>query len=220
MVVNLIRELSWQLLEETDANPVTVYLLEAVDEPVPPSSVARRGGNPIGISRENWPLFKNRPMEHLITLDLEAMPALKTDILVNARAVALFVSDRMDNQAFEPGTQETMIISLLQDDIDNGEPSFILRKNEEQASAYNIIPVLVPEAVFDNSGEYEEDHPLEKLKNAIFSKSYAAGRPLWLQREEHDGHFLFQFDESLIDLNLGDEGVMYVFTDTAFWQCL
>lgn len=28
-----------------------------------------------------------------------------------------------------------------------------------------------------------------------------------------------QFDEGFVDVNLGDMGVMYVFEDSAFWQC-
>lgn len=28
-----------------------------------------------------------------------------------------------------------------------------------------------------------------------------------------------QFDESFVDINLGDMGIMYVFADGGFWQC-
>ena len=48
----------------------------------------------------------------------------------------------------------------------------------------------------------------------------ALGFPIWLQGDEDSGgEFLFQFDEALAYTNLGDSGVMYVFDDTAFWQC-
>lgn len=33
------------------------------------------------------------------------------------------------------------------------------------------------------------------------------------------GGFLLQLDEAFCPINLGDQGVMYVFGDTAFWQC-
>lgn len=46
----------------------------------------------------------------------------------------------------------------------------------------------------------------------------ALGAPLWLQGDEYDGEFVMQFDESFLDINLGDSGIMYVFADTAFWQ--
>ena len=45
------------------------------------------------------------------------------------------------------------------------------------------------------------------------------GSPLWLQDSEHWGFLLMQFDEGFVDINLGDSGVMYVFSDTQFWQC-
>ncbi|MBA3545927.1 MAG: hypothetical protein H0T76_05560 [Nannocystis sp.] len=59
------------------------------------------------------------------------------------------------------------------------------------------------------------------LGSAIYGASArAGGSPIWLQGEEHDdGGFLLQFDESFANVNLGDCGVMYAFTDTQFWQC-
>ncbi len=68
------------------------------------------------------------------------------------------------------------------------------------------------------------DEPGEPKLRALWSKlydagAYAGGQPMWLQYPEHEGHFVLQFDESFIDINLGDAGVMYVFADTAFWQC-
>lgn len=40
-----------------------------------------------------------------------------------------------------------------------------------------------------------------------------------MQEEQHGGALIAQFDRSFVDINLGDMGVMYVFEDTAFWQC-
>lgn len=45
------------------------------------------------------------------------------------------------------------------------------------------------------------------------------GPPMWLQDEACFGEFLMQFDEQFVYMNLGDMGIMYVFADTAFWQC-
>jgi hypothetical protein len=33
------------------------------------------------------------------------------------------------------------------------------------------------------------------------------------------GEFVMQFHDGFCDVNLGDKGVMYVSTETAFWQC-
>lgn len=37
--------------------------------------------------------------------------------------------------------------------------------------------------------------------------------------EGGEAGFLMQFDESFVPMNMGDSGVMYVYTDAAFWQC-
>lgn len=47
----------------------------------------------------------------------------------------------------------------------------------------------------------------------------AGGSAIWLQGNEYDGEIIMQFDNCLVDMNLGDGGIMYVFKDTAFWQC-
>ncbi len=66
----------------------------------------------------------------------------------------------------------------------------------------------------------EQESPRRRLRGAIYGASArAGGSPLWLQGDEHDGDFLLQFDESFADVNLGDCGIMFVFTDTQFWQC-
>lgn len=220
MSVELIHRLTSKVLETTDTNLLTVYIVEAIDQEPTATTVARIGGVPIGITPMTWPRLNGLPMEHLLTLDLDEMPELKIDALTNARAVALFIGDRIENEAFEPHTSETILIALSQDDIEQGEPASVLRESTEPASSYQIIPVNVPESIFDEPEEYDdEENPLEQLRNAVFSASYAAGKPIWLQNDEYNGHFLLQFDEAFIDMNLGDAGVMYVFADTAFWQC-
>ena len=61
---------------------------------------------------------------------------------------------------------------------------------------------------------------LKELRSAIYNlPGRVGGEPLWLQSEEDGGSFLFQFDEALVPMNLGDCGIMYVFDDTAYWQC-
>jgi hypothetical protein len=53
------------------------------------------------------------------------------------------------------------------------------------------------------------------------SAGFVGGGPLWLQDGDPgvDPSFLFQFDESLASINLGDSGVMYVFEGGIDWQC-
>ncbi|MFT4564742.1 MAG: hypothetical protein ACI9BW_004512 [Gammaproteobacteria bacterium] len=67
--------------------------------------------------------------------------------------------------------------------------------------------------------ERSENDAVVKLNEAVQQYAMAAGKPLWLLSAEHDGDVLVQFGDSLVEMNLGDGGVMYVFKDTAFWQC-
>ena len=158
-------------------------------------------------------------MQHVLTLDLAALPALRTGELANVRAVALFVSDFEDNQAFRPYTQESTVILLSEVDIQQGEPHDILNQHQGEAQSYQIQPVTIPVGLFNIFGKSEKPGALRELKDLLYTTSYAGGKPLWMQGNEHDGHFLCQFDESFVEMNLGDAGIMYVFTDTAFWQC-
>lgn len=215
-----IQELASKFNDSPNQKSTTIYLLEATENLPQSNSVSRIGGKPIGLTPKTWPKFKRKYMEHLITLDLDEMPELKTGRLSDSRAIALFISDKIENEAFAPSTKETAIVILSEDDIKNGELSPTLRDNQLPQSCYKVTPVKVPLCVFDELPDDQEESELGKLKAALFSSSgYAGGSPSWLQYEEHEGHFLFQFDESLVDVNLGDAGVMYVFTDTAFWQC-
>lgn len=67
---------------------------------------------------------------------------------------------------------------------------------------------------------YDGDKDLRAVRSAIYS-AYAWGgpEPMWLQGDEYFGVFAMQFDEGFAYMNLGDSGIMYVFADTAFWQC-
>ena len=68
---------------------------------------------------------------------------------------------------------------------------------------------------------HAESGVLGELRGAIYQLgARALGEPLWLQGDEGGGAgFIMQFDESFVDINLGDMGIMYVFTDGGFWQC-
>lgn len=206
-----------QKVTKNGSPTTTVYLLKPGDSPLS-GSVARVGGDPTGVSNLNWPRLNGRPMDHLLTLDLEQMPVLRTGPLADARAVSLFIGDRIDNEAFSPGTEETAIVLLSEADVNRG-PSNPLRPAGAPARSLEITAVEVPLEVFRTPTE-PDDPELADLWGELFDASaYAGGGPIWLQQAEHEGQFLLQFDESFIDMNLGDAGVMYAFADTAFWQC-
>lgn len=77
--------------------------------------------------------------------------------------------------------------------------------------------LMVPTDIF---GWEAPNEALKAIRQQLFNCAYLGGQPLWLQSDEHHAPFIGQFDEQLApDLNLGDSGVMYLFEDTAFWQC-
>lgn len=216
MNVEKIAGLAREAVAESDSPATTIYLLRA-GGPASPSSVARVGGDPIGIDETDWPTCEDEPMDHLVTLDLEQMPALCVGPLAAARAVSLFISDRTFNEAFMPDNDEATIVVLTAADVGRGAvpPA---RPAEEPAAALEVTAVEVPPGVF-SAGEPGEPKLAALWAELYDASAYAGGQPMWLQSPEHEGHFILQFDEAFIDVNLGDAGVMYAFADTAFWQC-
>ena len=86
------------------------------------------------------------------------------------------------------------------------------------AAAIEVEAFEVPRAIF---GEGCEGELLQVRRIVYSSQGYALGEPLWLQGDDEgfDPDFLFQFDEGLCHINLGDSGVMYVFGRSIVWQC-
>jgi hypothetical protein len=195
----------------------TIYLLEAAKRKIK-DSCGRIGGKPIGITAETYPKFNGEPMEHLLTFDLRLTPLLQTGILEQIRAVSLFVSNSEDNEAYEPHTKESKVVLLSEEDVARGELENFAIVREFPVSTYKVLPVEVPEIIFTET--LDLDKPFDKLSIEVFNASgYAGKTPLWLQDVEHTGEFILQFSVDFINTNLGDTGEMYVFADTAFWQC-
>ena len=84
-----------------------------------------------------------------------------------------------------------------------------------------MTAVEVPRKVFAISHGDGEDPALHELRGLVYqARGRVLGSPIWLQDDAHPGSaFHLQFDEGFASVNLGDCGVMYVFDDTAFWQC-
>jgi hypothetical protein len=125
------------------------------------------------------------------------------------------VSSRDLNGASQPGTEESALVVLSAADLaaaggeDEGETA--------PPRAIRVVRVEVPVAAPAGAS----DGPLADIQRLVYRLgARALGSPLWLQSDEDPGSdFLLQFDESFVDVNLGDAGVMYVFVSTAFWQC-
>ncbi|MEM7605054.1 MAG: hypothetical protein AAF411_06825 [Myxococcota bacterium] len=189
----------------TDKWEVTMNTLEAREGDVSADAVDRIGGVPIGVSVKRWPVLAHlsEPMQHIITVDAGHF---EDGILPKGTAaVALFMWNPDENEAFEPATAATQVLFLSKDDLSAGEIDD--RPEGYDASREVEAAQLVVK---------EETGPFGELEEHI-------GRPIgWCQGpegEDEGGPFLFQFTESLIDINLGDAGTMYVFRDAAWWQC-
>lgn len=197
-----------QMVEQwyKDRWEVTLPVFEAGGE-LSPGAVDRLGGVPIGVTVDRWPRMTvgtiDEPMNHIVTVSkahfAEGLPQ-------GAAAVALFVWNPDDNEAFEPDTLGTRVVFLSEAQLAAGETSE--RPEGYDASREREGVALVVKTKTDTFAELGFDH---------------VGLPIsWLQSPEGQdeaGRFLFQFTEDLIDINLGDTGSMYVFENAAWWQC-
>lgn len=221
MSIEEIQHRAQVIIDAGLSDSVTAYLLENLESEPGDTDINRCCGTAIGVSLENWPERDGQKMEHAITLDLSSTPRLKAQFPANTAAVAVFVSSLDFNEAFEPGTDETAVLLLTDQDLARGVNAGAGPANDEsESSTFVAHEVMLPIEVFaEDIHERDEDDPVYELNEALCEFSMAGGKPIWLQGVDHDGEIILQFDDSLVDMNLGDGGVMYVFRDTAFWQC-
>ena len=213
------RVLSSNTLETT-----TIYLLEKKAMPPDSNCINRVAGKAIGIPDRKWPKCEGERMEHAITIDLRLIPKVGHSFPDGVVAVSLFVNDLMDNPSYEPMSKEVKVITLKQEDLDSGVNQWEPVKDDDfmivDACSFDVHEIEVPVDIFNEEiYEREESDPILKLSEDIGSCSFAGGKPIWIQGAQYDKNIIMQFDESLVDMNLGDGGCMYVFEDTAFWQC-
>lgn len=194
----------------------TITLLESHDRA--PTGVSRVGGPGFELGERQPTDEEGQPLTHVWTLATADVPALAR-AFPGAAAVALYVLSPQENEAYELDNGQTALIALTREDVagEAAEPT----DEDLQARDVTATQVEVSSTAFDDyDPEEADDSPRNKLRSAIYGASArAGGRPIWLQGDEHDGEFLLQFDESFADVNLGDAGVMYIFTDQQFWQC-
>ena len=223
-----IRRLSDQL---RDRHPqlatAPVYFLHRVDEPAD-GNLNRIGGPPTGLDADDWPFREgaaDAPMEHMLTLDLETTPAIRERAPDGARTVSLFVHDPDFNEAWNPYSADAKVVFATDEEVDRGPFDGELPAGEEETGVgFGVTEVDIPLEVFrepETIGGEELGISIEELRHAVFeSPAYAGGSPIWLQADESPSdNFIMQFDEQFVPMNLGDMGVMYVFAETAFWQC-
>lgn len=183
-----------------------IYLLHRGSATLSRGDLSRVGGAPPGAAPYAEGEDGAEPMVHLLTLDLAKLPELAARF-PRARALSLFLPDPWNAERHEGGT----VVAY--------EPAQLREAPDDGARALETTPLDVPVGVFAP----EAQGPLRDLQRALAGcGGYAGGGALML----HEGaggvepRFLFQFDESLCDLNLGDSGVLYVWWNDVQWQCL
>ncbi len=178
--------------------------------------VNRAGAVPEALSADRIPKVKNKPMKHVITFDLDAMPEVKSRFNAKgARAMALFVSPQKSNGSGEPFNDDMVYVPLSEAEALGGPKG-------GGGRAFTIVPLDVPGAAFTNA-----DGPgLADMRRAIVGlPGRALGKPNLIQDggeealEHMAAEFVMQLDEGIVPMNLGDQGLVYLYQITAFWQC-
>lgn len=182
-----------------------------------PTGVSRVGGPGFDLGERQPQYEEGQAMTHLWTLATADVPALAA-AYPDAAAVALYIFEPQENEAWEAFNGLTALVPLSREDLERPEAE----PTEQDIAARDVtaLHLEVSSEAFTYHSDDPEDAPRRVLRGEIYGASArAGGAPIWLQGDEHDGEFLLQFDESFVDVNLGDCGIMYVFKDTQFWQC-
>ncbi|MCS6796280.1 MAG: toxin-antitoxin system YwqK family antitoxin [Raineya sp.] len=197
------------LAQNPEVATTTIYYLEPLYDQKPTADSLNYIGKHAPIHKELIPTCHKKKMQHIFTLDIRTMPLLAKRVLQDTIAISFFVFEPEYNEAYEPFNNQTAILFLKENDIQQ-------TKKETDSYTFQITELQVPNEIFD----YECNEEAAEIRKKVFqAPCYVLGEPIWLQDEQHQGNFILQFDETFGGVNLGDGGVMYVFEDTAFWQC-
>lgn len=195
---------------------IEITLLTSHDDA--PTGISRVGGPGVELGARRPQGDDGQAMTHIWTLATADVPALAA-AFPEAAAVALYMLDPQSNEAWEAHNGLTALVPLSTADLAGRAAA--PTEHDLTPRRVDAVQVDVASAAFEEEDEEDDSGPSpQALRDAIYgAAARAGGRPLWLQGDEHDGEFLLQFDETFANINLGDSGIMYVFTDTQFWQC-
>lgn len=205
------------LADDLGGGSERVYVLRRFDYDYEPTEAIlatrnRIGGPAPGVGADRWPTYDDEPMAHLFTLDLETMPTLAKVAPPDTRCISVFCWSPDNNEAYESGTSETAVVfttaAQLAQQVSPPEEAVMRSERYFEPVAIDVDPSVW------------SDRDSDLRKSLYQAHGRVLGQPLWLQSDEGGiGEFVMQFDESFCQMNLGDMGVMYVFSDDAFWQC-
>lgn len=178
--------------------PMLVYSLRVDPERDGAHARSWIGGLPRGMDSSQWPRWRSRPLTHVMTVSAELLDSVWSAASV---FVSLFPEDRED-LFFGLGCE----VVLHAHECWSAPPT---PAPDDWPTTHEIECLAL-------AGDLLEATPSECAR----LRQYSGGAPSFLQphRRGDEGAFLFQLDATLVPLNLGDNGVMYVFTRGLFAQ--
>ncbi|PCC75236.1 hypothetical protein SAMN02745121_04041 [Nannocystis exedens] len=185
---------------------VRIYRLRRGEDEPAADAVARIGGTPRGVATP--PVDRKEAMTHILTLDLAQLPELAAR-RPGVRSLSLYLPDPDTGERHRHGA----LVWTREEELGRAPGS------TEDAATLLVEVFDVPAQIFAGG---ELTGAAKRVRRIVYgSPGYVGGGPLWLQDGDPgvDPDFLFQFDESLAHINLGDSGVMYVFAGDIDWQC-
>jgi hypothetical protein len=179
-------------------------------------------------------------MEHVFTIDLDGLHLF--GVPPGARAMMLFLSNATYHRAFHWGNADSAVVFLGEDDLARGPYQGPLphRSLRRWSRRFALAAVDVPGDVFD--AEAQEDARIVALHDAIWqAPARLGGRPIWVRDDQairtpsgqwrnvdttprfplgmpSSPDFLMQFERRFAEVNLGNQGVMYVTGQSACYQ--
>jgi hypothetical protein len=187
------------------------------------------GGRGVGVDDESYPHYENQPMAHLCSFDTRDFPHLAKRY-PDIRVISLYISSFNDNEAYELNTPETKVLLLTQEDIESKKLTIDVPVGME-AQSMKITSYLIPKELLSKS---ILDYPEESWQKELYSYwhifSYVGGSPTWIQEGfgkgvdgfigQIDEHLFLPKDNSHYSLANFGGGVMYIFDNLAFWECV
>jgi hypothetical protein len=190
-------------------------------------------------SRERWDPRDLR-MEHVFTIDLAGVHLY--GVPPGARAMMLFLSNASYHRAFQWDNADTAVVFLGEDEVARGVYRGPIpdRSLHRWSRRFSLAAVDVPGDLFD--AESQDDTRIAALRDAVWqAPARLGGRPIWVRDDAmartpsgswripesarramvglpSTGEFLMQFERRFAEVNLGNQGVMYVSGQSACYQ--
>jgi hypothetical protein len=214
--------------QNPDGSTTTIDMLERVEAAPEGNTLSRVGGTPVGVDRDSWPHRDgdpDLPMTHMFTIDLRDLSSLGERLDDEVRAFSLFVENPDHHDAWEPHSGCTETVLLTDEDVEQKQIEGELPAGSRgPGRAVETRSLEIPSVVFERYTDAwfnADPGSTKKIRELVFkSDAHAAGGSLWLQPAPSiDSPFLMQFEGAFCPMDLGDMGIMYVFEETAFYQC-